>query len=605
MLNNIKFSIIIPTYNYAGYLPDAINSVLDQDYPETEILVIDDASSDNTPDVAKTFKGKIIYQRLGKNLGPSGAWSQGLRLARGDYLCKLDADDQQMPGFLATVDNAFALDEAIGFVATSVMMMRHDNKMPVAKSITDRDVTLDADTFRERFLREFFFHMPGITIRRNATNTHSAPEHDLYQLHDWEYFLRVTRGYKARLIAKPLAIYRLHPGSITSTAQKEGILEQDCVTWMNIAVKKGDSYMDKDERNVLAGSLAIHMMRSIKLPGINKVLIRYPSARKIAVRGGDEAVDRLNRYLLNKGIQISCRKLSKYVRLPVRIAKWLSRKTRRCSEMFIKGGVQSGCRYISEELKNTWTLLTRHVPVDESKIRVTCNMCGWKGKRFNTHCGAGYVVYGCLCPLCGSFPRHRGFAYLIDNYLKADLRKTCLLPGARLLFSPEFAVYHYLLQYINDLTGVDFSPVNMLVDFRANIMKLPIRDNSAVFISCFHVIEHVPSDRSALAELNRILDPRGKAVICVPIKFSSMKTKEFGKPNPLLEGHYYDYGLDFGYRLIDTNFKGVAFRLSKIMSNELFRKMSLQDELIFILQKTVKGEHPVIRDHTGDILYSI
>ena len=604
MVSHLKFSIIIPTYNYADYLPDAINSVLDQDYPATEILVIDDASTDNTRDIANSFKGKIIYHRLEKNIGASGAWSYGLQQARGEYLCKLDSDDQQIPGFLETVASAFALDDSIGLVATSVMMMRHDNMLPVKKSLTDHDITLGADVFRKRFLQEFFFHMPGITIRRNIITAHKAPEHDLYQLHDWEYFLRVTKGYKARLLAKPSAIYRIHTDSITSTAQKEGVLEKDCNMWLDLAVKKGDSYMDGEEREILAGSLAIHMMRSIKLPGIKKILIRYPSARKIAVAGGNHAVDRLNAYILKKGMQIFIRKLCKYASLPIRIAKWLTRKIRRCRELFKKGGIASGFRYISEELKNTWTLLTRHMAVDESKIRVVCNICGWKGKRFNTHCGAGYVVYDCLCPLCASFPRHRGFAYVVDNYLKADLRKTSMLPGARLLFSPEYAVYHYLCKFINDLTGVDYSVVNILVDVRVNILNIPMRDNSAGFISCFHVIEHVPDDRTALAELNRILNPLGKAVICVPIKFSSMKTTEFGKPNPLLEDHYYEYGLDFGYRLTEAKFKGVAFRLSKIMSDELFRKMSLQDELIFILQKTDKGEHPAIRDHEGNILYS-
>ena len=593
MKGYIKFSVIIPSYNYAAYLPDAINSVIDQNYPGTEILVIDDASTDNTQDVVKKFTGKVIYHRLDNNTGASGAWSYGLQRARGEYLCKLDADDQQIPGFLEAVDEAFALDDSIGLVATSVMMIRHDNKLPVTKSITDQDVTLSADTFRERFLHEFFFHMPGITIRRTITTSHNFPEHDLYQLHDWEYFLRVTRGYKARLIAKPLAIYRLHPNSITSTAQKEGVLEKDCNKWLELAVKKGDSYMDGAERDMIAGSLAIHMMRSIKLPGVKKILIRYPSARKLAVAGGNHAVDRLNGYILKKGIQIFIRKLCKYANLPIRIAKWLTRKIRRCSELFQKGGIASGFRYINEELKNTWTLLTRDIVVDESKVRVACNICDWKGKRFNTHCGAGYIVYDCICPLCGSFPRHRGFAYVIDNYLKADLRKTCMVPGARLLFSPEYAIYHYLQQFINDLTGVDYSTINILVNVRANISRTPFKDNSVGFISCFHVIEHVPDDRTALAELNRILNPLGKAVICVPIKFSSMKTTEFYKPNPLLEDHYYEYGLDFGYRLTEAKFKGVAFRLSKIMSDEIFKKMSLQEELIFILQKTRSEERRV------------
>src|SRR5690242_17155170 len=77
--SGIRFSIVIPSYNYAGYLAGAISSVLEQNYPDTEILVIDDASTDNTSEIADTFKGLIKYYRLEKNRGAAGAWSYGLQ----------------------------------------------------------------------------------------------------------------------------------------------------------------------------------------------------------------------------------------------------------------------------------------------------------------------------------------------------------------------------------------------------------------------------------------------------------------------------------------------------------------------------------------------
>ena len=146
-----------------------------------------------------------------------------------------------------------------------------------------------------------------------------------------------------------------------------------------------------------------------------------------------------------------------------------------------------------------------------------------------------------------------------------------------MLFAPENAIYNFLSRYLDDLIGIDLSLINTMVKVQGNILKTPFNDNSVSFVSCFHVIEHVSDDRAALAELNRILLPGGKAVICVPVKFSSMKTIEFGKPNPLLEDHYYEYGLDIGDRLIEAKFCGTAFRLSKIILTNMYSRYSLQD----------------------------
>jgi len=85
-------SIIIPTYNYAGYLPRAIQSCLDQSYKSLEIIVIDDGSTDNTKEVAERYGNSISYIRQG-NSGVSSARNRGLKEAAGDFIAFLDADD--------------------------------------------------------------------------------------------------------------------------------------------------------------------------------------------------------------------------------------------------------------------------------------------------------------------------------------------------------------------------------------------------------------------------------------------------------------------------------------------------------------------------------
>ncbi len=84
-------SVIIPAYNAGRYLGDALISVFDQDYKPIEIIVVDDGSTDNTSEVARSFK-KVIYAYQ-SNRWPAAARNSGLAMAHGDVIAFLDADD--------------------------------------------------------------------------------------------------------------------------------------------------------------------------------------------------------------------------------------------------------------------------------------------------------------------------------------------------------------------------------------------------------------------------------------------------------------------------------------------------------------------------------
>ena len=91
-------SVIIPTYNRAHLIGRAIRSVLDQTYQDWELIVVDDASTDDIPGIVKGFTdGRVKYIRHDENKGAAAARNTGIQAARGAYIAFLDSDDEWLP----------------------------------------------------------------------------------------------------------------------------------------------------------------------------------------------------------------------------------------------------------------------------------------------------------------------------------------------------------------------------------------------------------------------------------------------------------------------------------------------------------------------------
>ncbi|MCP4296666.1 MAG: glycosyltransferase, partial [Proteobacteria bacterium] len=116
---NPLISVIIPTFNCASFISEAIQSVLQQNYDPVEIIIIDDGSTDNTVEVIKTFGDMIIYS-FQEHSGVASARNKGVGLAKGEFISFIDADDLWLEDKLKTQLNFFRknpdLDVVIGLL---------------------------------------------------------------------------------------------------------------------------------------------------------------------------------------------------------------------------------------------------------------------------------------------------------------------------------------------------------------------------------------------------------------------------------------------------------------------------------------------------------
>lgn len=96
-----KISVIITCYNLGKYLGECVNSVLNQKYKNFEIIVVNDCSTDNTKEISETFPKEVKTIHLKENLGQFSAFLEGLKIASGEFVCMIDADDVLLPDFLS------------------------------------------------------------------------------------------------------------------------------------------------------------------------------------------------------------------------------------------------------------------------------------------------------------------------------------------------------------------------------------------------------------------------------------------------------------------------------------------------------------------------
>ncbi|MBC7360387.1 MAG: glycosyltransferase family 2 protein [Desulfacinum sp.] len=115
-------SVVIPAYNAAWCVERAIRSVLGQDYPHVEIIVVDDGSTDETPRILGRYENQVRVIRK-ENGGLSSARNAGIAAARGDYVAFLDADDFWFPQKLSRQMSLMAADPALGFSSTAAIVV--------------------------------------------------------------------------------------------------------------------------------------------------------------------------------------------------------------------------------------------------------------------------------------------------------------------------------------------------------------------------------------------------------------------------------------------------------------------------------------------------
>ena len=199
---------LICAYNYAGYLPEAIDSALAQDYANLEVLVVDDGSTDETPAVLAAYGDRIRVVRQ-DNAGLNAATARGIAEARGELVALLDADDAWHPEKVRRQVELFQRRPEVGLVFTDMETVDGDGRSRTPSHFREHGMQPPRGRALGVFLQENFAPAPSLMVRRELA-VRALPVAAEASCQDWWLALRVGEVAEIDWIDAPLVRYRIH-----------------------------------------------------------------------------------------------------------------------------------------------------------------------------------------------------------------------------------------------------------------------------------------------------------------------------------------------------------------------------------------------------------
>lgn len=204
-------SIVIPTYNHARFVGDAIECALAQQYDDFEVIVVDDGSTDETAAVLSAYEDRIVHIHQ-QNAGLSAARNHGLAVARGELILFLDADDLIPSGKLAAQAHHLQTHPELGLTYSAWQHVAADGQRAVREVHPRRE----GSVLRALLLREFVPAVGSVLVRRRCIEEVGPFDQSLRAAEDVDLWTRIAQaGYRFGYQDEILFYYRDVPGSMS------------------------------------------------------------------------------------------------------------------------------------------------------------------------------------------------------------------------------------------------------------------------------------------------------------------------------------------------------------------------------------------------------
>ena len=224
-----KLSVIVPSYNQGSYLEETLLSVINQNYPNLELIVIDGGSTDNSVDIIRKYENSIAYWVSEKDRGQSHAINKGIQHSTGEWISMLNSDDCYMPG-------------ALRYIFTETPYQQYDflhgncyGGETIKDALEYRYPPKEKENLFKLLL--FFYDAPHIIpsqsvfIRKEIVNKVGLLNEDLHYCMDLDYYCRIYLTTSKRFFyEKTICFYRFNASTKSGSDLDKGVIEAIAIT---------------------------------------------------------------------------------------------------------------------------------------------------------------------------------------------------------------------------------------------------------------------------------------------------------------------------------------------------------------------------------------
>jgi hypothetical protein len=221
----VKVSVITPSYNQAAYLEHTIRSVLGQDYPDLEYLIVDGASMDGSQEIIQKYEDQLAWWVSEPDSGQAEAINKGFRKATGDVIAWLNSDDVYAPGAIAAAVKVLSENPELGLVYGNAVSFDR-NGLPL------NDLVF-GDWGLQGLVAFNIICQPAVFMHRSALESAGYLDESYHMLLDHHLWLRIARSAKIRHIPEVWAFARHHADAKNvAQASKFGEEAYRLLEWM-------------------------------------------------------------------------------------------------------------------------------------------------------------------------------------------------------------------------------------------------------------------------------------------------------------------------------------------------------------------------------------
>ena len=266
-----KISVITPSYNQGIYIEETIQSVLNQNYPNLEYIIIDGGSNDSTVEVIKKYESKIDFWVSEKDKGQADAINRGFAKATGDILCWLNSDDYFFPETLKYVASQLNIEKK------EILFGEVDHIFEPDKAVKHSNVKNKFDNYNLELYD--FIIQPGSFWTKKVWESTGVVDEKLHFVFDWEWFLRAKKNNtEFKYSNKVMSMYRVHDAHKTSNGgekrQKE--IEYILKKYSGDKILKAFIFM-RDERSKVDETLQSVKKNKLTRFDMKILRLRFPN----------------------------------------------------------------------------------------------------------------------------------------------------------------------------------------------------------------------------------------------------------------------------------------------------------------------------------------